>query len=288
MNAEHPAIAAAEVWSPTPVALLPGLSRLRAPNAGPMTGAGTNCYLLGNPVCAVLDPGPLDERQMAALLAVAPKLRYVFITHTHGDHSPLAPRLSVATGAELIGRHPPGDGRQDLTCQSAREPRDGEIFELESYSLAAVHTPGHASNHVCYVLNPGAVLLSGDHVLEGVTPVILPPDGDLQDYLAALRKLAAMSLESIAPGHGGLIAKPRQAIEGVIAHRLRREAKVRSVLQSLQMGRMDELVPRVYDDVPVAMHGWARLTLEAHLIKLQRDGEVQRDGDLWRFISVRG
>lgn len=278
--------ATSDAWTAAPVALLPGLRRLRAPNAGPMTGSGTNTYLLGEPISAVLDPGPVDERQLSALLAIAPRLRYVFITHTHGDHSPLAPQVAAATGAELIGRPPPLDGRQDLTCTAVREPRDDESFDLGIYSLTAVYTPGHASNHVCYVLNPGAVLLSGDHVLEGVTPVILPPDGDLQDYLTALRRLAALPLDFIGPGHGGLIAKPRAVIEGVIAHRLRREQKLRSVLQTLQQGRMDDLVPRVYDDVPVAMHGWARLTLEAHLIKLVRDGEVRRDGDLWCNVAA--
>jgi glyoxylase-like metal-dependent hydrolase (beta-lactamase superfamily II) len=182
-----------------------------------------------------------------------------------------------------VGRAPPADGRQDLTVAGAREPRDGETFDLGSCALTAVYTPGHASNHVCYVFEPGGVLLSGDHVLEGVTPVILPPDGDLQDYLASLRRLLALPLHHIAPGHGGLIPEPHRAIEGVIAHRLRREQKVRAVLQRLGAGDMDQLVAPIYDDVPVAMHGWARLTLEAHLIKLERDGECQRDGALWRY-----
>jgi glyoxylase-like metal-dependent hydrolase (beta-lactamase superfamily II) len=286
MSPVEPLAPTTACWSAAPVALLPGLQRLRAPNAGPMTGAGTNCYLLGDPVGAVLDPGPVDERQLAALLRAAPRLRYVFITHTHGDHSPLAPRLAAATGAELIGRPPPQDGRQDLTCSTAREPRDGECFDLGLFTLTAVYTPGHASNHVCYVLNPGSVLLSGDHVLEGVTPVILPPDGDLQDYVTALRRLAGLPLDFIGPGHGGLIAQPRKVIEGVIAHRLRREQKLCLVLQSLRQGRMDDLLPKVYDDVPAAMHGWARLTLEAHLIKLQRDGAVRRDGDLWLYAAA--
>jgi glyoxylase-like metal-dependent hydrolase (beta-lactamase superfamily II) len=248
-----------------------------------MTGPGTNSYLLGDPVVAVLDPGPLDDSHLAALRACSPRLRYVFITHTHGDHSPLARPLAEASGAQLIGRPPPADGRQDLTTTGAREPRDGERFDLGSVSLTAIYTPGHASNHVCYLLEPGGVLLSGDHVLDGVTPVILPPDGDLQDYLASLRRLLALPLQFIGPGHGDLIPQPQRVIEGVIAHRLRREQKLRGVLQRLGAGSLDELVLPVYDDVPAAMHVWARLTLEAHLIKLQRDGECVREGAIWRY-----
>jgi glyoxylase-like metal-dependent hydrolase (beta-lactamase superfamily II) len=215
---------------------MPGLRRLRAPNAGPMTGLGTNTYLLGDPIVAVLDPGPLDESHRVALLAAAPQLRFIFLTHTHSDHSPLAKALAEASGAQVVGRPPPNDGRQDLTAQGAREPRDGERFDLGSSSLTAVYTPGHASNHVCYVFEPGGVLLSGDHVLEGVTPVILPPDGDLRHYLDSLRRLLALPLQRIGPGHGGLIADPRRVIEAVIAHRLEREQKVRAVLQRLNCG----------------------------------------------------
>jgi glyoxylase-like metal-dependent hydrolase (beta-lactamase superfamily II) len=267
-----------------PETLLTGLRRLRAPNAGPMTGPGTNTFLLGEPIVAVVDPGPVIAAHLTALCAAAPRLRYVFVTHTHGDHSPLARPLAEATGAQLIGRRAPDDGRQDLSTRGAREPADGERFELGSFSLTAIHTPGHASNHVCYLLEPGGVLLSGDHVLDGVTPVILPPDGDLLDYLNSLRRLLTLPLQHVAPGHGELIHQPRQVIEGVIAHRLRREQKVRGVLRRLGSGDLGQLVTPVYDDVPVAMHGWARLTLEAHLIKLERDGECRRDGEVWRSM----
>lgn len=248
-----------------------------------MTGPGTNSYLLGEPVAAVLDPGPADAGHLAALLAQAPRLQFVFVTHTHADHSPLARQLAAATGAELVGRPPPADGRQDLSTVGAREPGDGERFALGSFSLTAVHTPGHASNHVCYVWEPGGVLLSGDHVLDGVTPVILPPDGDLQQYLASLRRLLVLPLAHIAPGHGELIARPHDVINAVIAHRLKREQKVRAALKTLGAGSIDELVVRIYDDVPVAMHAWARLTLEANLIKLEREGECSRDGAVWRY-----
>ncbi len=269
--------------APAAEKLTPGLMRLRAPNAGPMTGPGTNTYLLGDPVSAVVDPGPVDGGHYAALLALAPQLQFVFVTHTHADHSPLARQLAAATGAELVGRPPPADGRQDLSTVGAREPRDGEQFLLDTLSLTAVYTPGHASNHVCYVLNPGGVLLSGDHVLDGVTPVILPPDGDLQQYLASLRRLLALPLRHIAPGHGDLIPEPHKIIEAVIEHRLKRERKVRAALKLLGAGNIDQLVTRVYDDVPVAMHVWARLTLEANLIKLEREGECTRDGAVWRY-----
>jgi glyoxylase-like metal-dependent hydrolase (beta-lactamase superfamily II) len=261
-----------------------GLARLIAPNASVMTGPGTNTYLLGDPFSAVLDPGPDDAQHFSALLAAVPRLEYVFVTHTHTDHSPLATKLARATGAQLVGRHPPRDGRQDTSFVPDVEPTEHQRFDLGSMMLQAVFTPGHASNHVCYLLEPGAVLLSGDHILDGVTPVILAPDGDMRDYLASLRRLLAMPLLAIAPGHGRLLGDPSRVIGGVIEHRLQREAKVRRALSQVRGGTLDALLEFVYDDVPVAMHRWARLTLEAHLIKLQRDGDCRCVEGRW-FLS---
>ena len=262
-----------------PVSLAPGVCRIVAPNAGMMTGPGTNSYLLGLREIAVLDPGPDLEAHLQALLRAAQGLiRWVVVTHTHPDHSPLAARLAAHTGARLIGLAPPGDGRQDLTFKPDQVPRDGERLQLGDLALTAIHTPGHASNCVCYLLEQERLLFTGDHVLEGVSPVILPPDGDMSAYLDSLDKLARRDFERIAPGHGGVLDGGKSVLVWLREHRLARE---RQVLQQLARApaTLEELTPAVYADVPADRHKWAKFTLEAHLIKLSRDGRaVLRDG----------
>jgi glyoxylase-like metal-dependent hydrolase (beta-lactamase superfamily II) len=265
------------------VALGRSVRRIIAPNAGLMTGPGTNTYLIGQAEVAVLDPGPDDARHLDAILTSAgPVIRWVIVTHTHPDHSPLAKRLAERTGARLVGLPPPADGRQDATFVPQHRPRDGEPLVLGECRLVAIHTPGHASNCVCYLLQDERLLFTGDHVLEGVTPVILPPDGDMAAYLHSIGKLEALDFERIAPGHGDIIGRGKAVLKALRAHRLAREAKVLRSLQSLNAATLDELTPVVYDDVPADRHRWARLTLEAHLIKLARDSRVSVCGGLWR------
>lgn len=262
--------------------------RVVAGNAGMMTGPGTNTYLLGDAQLAVLDPGPADEAHLRAILGaagVAP-IRWILTTHTHPDHSPLAKLLAQHSGAELIGLPPPGDGRQDLSFAPRRVPRDGEELALGGLRLRAIHTPGHASNCVCYLLESARMLFSGDHVLEGVTPVILPPDGDMGHYLDSIDKLQPLPFERIAPGHGGVIEDGKTMLAMLRKHRLQREAKVISALRAMGPADLEALTPRVYDDVPVERHGWAKLTLEAHLLKLLRERRVARDGADWRLLGT--
>jgi glyoxylase-like metal-dependent hydrolase (beta-lactamase superfamily II) len=258
--------------------------RIVAGNAGLMTGPGTNTYLLGEREVAVVDPGPLDERHLDALLAAAgPLIRWVLVTHTHRDHSPLAAELARRTGAQVIGLPPPRDGRQDESFAPARVPRDGETLMLGDVGVTVIHTPGHASNCVCYLL-PSGLLITGDHVLEGVSPVILPPDGDMAAYLESIDKLFAYGFEQIAPGHGDLMDGAKQALVALRAHRIAREDKVLRKLRDLKSAGIATLTPAVYDDVPEERHTWARLTLEAHLIKLSREGRaLERDG-IWQAI----
>ena len=263
------------------VTLAPGVRRVRAPNAGMMTGSGTNTYLLGEREVTVIDPGPDDATHLRNILSAAgPQIRWVAVTHTHRDHSPLATELARLTGARLIGLPPPADGRQDERFQPQHQPRDGEILALGEIALTAIHTPGHASNCVCYLESRERLLFTGDHVLGGVSPVILPPDGEMAAYLHSLEKLGGYDFERIAPGHGEILEGGKQVIEELRAHRLARESKV---LRSIGEGAtLDELTPKVYDDVPVERHEWAKLTLRAHLIKLEREGRISERSGVFR------
>jgi len=265
------------------IALGRGLRRIVAGNAGMMTGPGTNTYLLGEREVAVVDPGPDDARHLEAILAAAgANIRWVLATHTHRDHSPLVAELARRTGAQVIGLPPPRDGRQDETFIPQYIPRDAERLALGDCELIAIHTPGHASNCICYLMERERLLITGDHVLEGVSPVILPPDGDMSAYLHSLEKLFSHGFEQIAPGHGDIMQQGKKVIEALRAHRLAREDKVLRSLEALTAAGLDALTPIVYDDVPVDRHQWARLTLEAHLIKLVRDGRVTERNGIWQ------
>lgn len=265
------------------VPIAPGVARLVAPNASPLTGPGTNCYLLGEPVRAVIDPGPADAAHLAAIRAAAPALDAIIVTHSHPDHSPAARPLAAATGAPIIGLPAPADGRQDTSYMPDRQPVRNECIVIAGtgLTLRAIDTPGHASNHVCYLLEERGLLFSGDHVLDGVTPVILAPDGDMAAYLDSLRRLLGYALRAIAPGHGRVLPEPQRVIEGVIAHREQREAKVVAVLGRLCTATPEELLAGVYDDVSPALHWLARFSLQAHLIKLETEGRCHRHDDHW-------
>ncbi len=269
------------------VPLTAGVRRIVAPNAGLMTGPGTNTYLLGTREIAVLDPGPNDAAHLQAILrACEAPIRWVAVTHTHADHSPLARILAERTGARLIGLAPPADGRQDETFVPEHLPADGERLQLGGVAVTAIRTPGHASNCLCYLLESERLLFTGDHVLEGVSPVILPPDGDMSAYMQSLEKLHAYDFERIAPGHGSVIEDAKRALDMLKRHRLARESKVLNALRRMGAATLDRLTPAVYDDVPAERHSWARLTLEAHLIKLARDGRVIVYEGSWRVLGA--
>ncbi len=268
----------------TPETLTPGLQRLVVPNAGPMTGPGTNTYLLGQGEVWVIDPGPaLPEHGEALLAAIAGRpVGGIVVTHTHGDHSPLAAWLHDRTGAPRIGRLARHAAYQDPTFLPEIVPEDGYVLETDVGEVQLLATPGHASNHLCVWWPAGGVLFTGDHVLQGVTPVILPPDGDMGEYLASLARLQPLPLRAIAPGHGGLITDPHANLAALVAHRLKREAKVLAALSAVAaqgLVPLEELLPVAYDDVPVAMHGWARYSLLAHLLKLASEGRALCAGE---------
>jgi glyoxylase-like metal-dependent hydrolase (beta-lactamase superfamily II) len=256
-----------------------------AGNPGLLTGAGTNTYLLGERDIAVLDPGPDDADHLRNILDAERSIRWIIVTHTHRDHSPLAAALARITGARLIGLPPPTDGRQDESFRPDVLPRDGETLELGDLALTAIHTPGHASNCVCYLYQ--RLLFTGDHVLGGVSPVILPPDGDMAAYLSSLNKLHAYDFERIAPGHGDVLPDGKGVLSKLHAHRMAREHKVLRCLGGSggRAATLDRLTPAVYDDVAADRHSWAKLTLEAHLRKLANEGRVAEHGGVWRLLG---
>lgn len=258
--------------------------RVTAPNPGVMTGPGTNSYIIGRDDLALIDPGPESASHLSVLLeAVQDRLRWILCTHTHLDHSPGALALRAATGAEVFGfPTTPDDGRQDRTFVPDQVLGDGDIVDCGYFSLCAVHTPGHASNHLCYLLEEQRLLFTGDHVMQGSTVVISPPDGDMAAYLGSLERLILLPLAALAPGHGHIIEAPYEEVCSVIAHRLKRERTVLDAFNRKDPATLDELLPLVYDDVSQRLHPVARRSLHAHLIKLAREERVAETGGLWK------
>jgi len=258
------------------VVLSSRVRRIVAPNPGPMTGPGTNTYIVGESDLVVVDPGPAIPSHVAAILdCVGDRLRYIACTHTHPDHSPAAALLAEATGAPLVGRVTADDRHQDLTFQPAAQIADDDCISGEGWTLRAIRTPGHVDNHVCYLLQEEGMVFAGDHIMNGSTVVIVPPGGNMAHYIASLRRLLNYDVQVVAPGHGDLIADCRGEVEKLVRHRLMREAKVASALSDTPQS-LDGLVVKVYDDVDPAMHEWAKLSLLAHLIKLEGEERARQ------------
>lgn len=260
--------------------------RVTAGNGSAMTGPGTNTYLVGgggSSGWAVIDPGPALDGHVEAILAAAPgPITRILVTHTHTDHSPATLALKARTQAVVHGLAPRYREWQDTTFAADVTLTGGERIPLAPHThLAVIHTPGHAGNHLCYLLEEEKLLFTGDHVMQASTVVINPPDGDMAAYIASLRSLLDLDLEWLAPGHGFLMAQPRAAIEAIIAHRLKREGKVVGALQAHGPATLVDLLPVVYADVPQRMHPMALRSLTAHLLKLRDDGRAVEDEGVW-------
>lgn len=266
------------------VTLAKGVRRLIAPNAGMMTGPGTNTYLLGERHIAVIDPGPAIDTHIQQIIdvAAAPVL-WILVTHTHPDHSPAAMALATATGAEVLGIPAPQGRHQDSTFSPDRILADRDVFSTDEFELEVVHTPGHASNHLCYLHTDCRWLFTGDHIINGSTVVIDPPDGSMSDYIQSLQKLRSMAIDALAPGHGAVLENVEEALNWIISHRLEREAKVVEKLAAHPATSLAELVVHVYDDVNASLHSLAERSLLAHLLKLELDGRAMQHENRWHL-----
>ena len=267
----------AEVPQPRPIvpgvasALSPLVRRIVADNPGPMTGPGTNTYLVGIDEIVVIDPGPADPEHLDAIAGCGgDRIRWIACTHTHIDHFPGVAGLRERTGAEVLAF----DARDGLVIDRALG--DGDPIEATEFVLRAVHTPGHASNHLCYLLEQERMLFSGDHIMDGSTVVIRPPDGDMAAYLEQLERLKAWRprLRSIAPGHGHLIEQPIAKIDEYLDHRRTREGQV---LRCVQSGttKVSQIVEQLYPDLIEELVPMAEGTVWAHLLHLKELGKVQ-------------
>ena len=268
--------------SEQPVALLKNVHRLTAPNPGVMTGPGTNTYWVGDPLSGfvVIDPGPADSAHLERIWrATGGQIRMIVCTHSHADHSPGAKPLQSLCKAQT-GGVPPILGLSSASTANAQsqfkpdlELEHGEILRVGEHSLKVLHTPGHAANHVCLALLEDGLLFTGDHVLNGSTTVVNPPDGSMNDYLDSLDLLAhecqAHQLAFILPAHGYVLGFASQAIAQLKAHRLKREAKVIAAMQALPHGSLTDWVAHAYDDVPERLWPVAARSLQAHVERIQ-------------------
>jgi glyoxylase-like metal-dependent hydrolase (beta-lactamase superfamily II) len=270
----------------------PGVRRVLANNPGPFTFKGTVSYIIGRGQVAIVDPGPLDEAHIAALLSAVrgETVTHIFVTHTHRDHSPAVPAIKAATGALVlaegphraarplnVGEAPRLDASNDTDFRPDRALADGEIVTGKGFTIEAVTTPGHTANHMAFVFREGNLLFSGDHVMAWSTPVVAPPDGAMSDYMASLQKLAKRSEPIYLPGHGGAVRDAPAFVQHYIRHREGREA---SILHRLAKGEADipTIVRAIYIGLDPRLIKAAGLSVLAHLEDLTTRGLVETDG----------
>ena len=261
------------------VELSPLVRRITAGNGSVFTGPGTNTYLVGKEEVTVIDPGPAMQEHIDVITAAAPNIKQILVTHTHPDHSPGVRLLKENLDIPAYGMLTNSSKNQDQTFSPERILDDGEVFQEEEFSIEVVHTPGHASNHLCFILKEEKLIFTGDHIMNGSTVVIGPPDGNMKQYIQSLEKLKDYDIEKIAPGHGELLENPHEVADWIINHRLEREKKVFQALQEATKGTPDTLVEKVYDDVDSSLFPIAKASLLAHLIKLEEDQLIYSSGE---------
>ena len=268
----------------------PLIRRVLAPNPGPFTFTGTCTYIIGRGEVAILDPGPDNAAHVAALVDATKgeRVDHIIITHTHRDHAPASRALQQATGAAIVGcrpyepRHANAqasglDAAHDTDYRPARILAETDTIEGPGFTLAAIATPGHASNHLAFALREENALFSGDHVMGWSTSIVAPPDGSMSDYMDSLEKLRTRSENIYWPGHGGPVREPQRYLRALIHHRHQREA---AILTRLNAGDrlIAEMVERIYEGLDPRLKGAAALSVLAHLEDLVARSVVRVDG----------
>ena len=253
------------------------IKKITANNGGIFTGKGTNTYLIGKEDITLIDPGPNIPEHIDKILSVGKnKIKRILVTHTHTDHSPAALPISKKLNIPMFGRLVDRESQwEDETFIPDNVLSHGDEILTDEYSLETIHTPGHASNHLCFYIKEIKCLLTGDHIMDGSTVVIAPPDGNMTEYINSLRLLKKYEINYFAPGHGNIMKEPTKTINSKISHRLARESKVFRCVEKKQNSNIDQLLLLVYDDVPEMLHPIAKMSLLAHLIKLEEDGKLK-------------
>ncbi|WRP29385.1 MBL fold metallo-hydrolase [Sphingomonas sp. LY54] len=272
----------------------PLVRRVLAPNPSAFTYSGTQTFIVGTGAVAVIDPGPDLPEHVEALLAALKDetIAAILCTHTHRDHSPAAALLQAATGAPIIGcaaltmddEGPRADAAFDAEYLPDRVLADGEGLEGEGWTLEAVATPGHTSNHLCFALPESGALFSGDHVMGWSTTIVSPPDGDMADYMESLEKLQARDDRIYYPAHGPAIERPKRLVRGMIGHRRQREGQILRRLRE-GSGFIPDMVASMYKGIDPRLHGAAGRSVLAHLIDLETRGLVARQGEGWSLAA---
>lgn len=267
----------------------PRIRRVIAENPGPFTYLGTGVYIVGNGEVAVIDPGPVIDAHFEAIKAAVAgeRITHVFTTHTHLDHSPLAHPLAAWAGCKVYGRPDPNVAHAEVSLEEDGETgfkpdvlvNDGDVFSGPDWTLEAITTPGHMSNHVCYALKEENALFSGDHIMGWSTTVISPPDGNMRQYFASLDKIRARGFSTLWPTHGPPVTDVAPFIDAYATHRRAREA---AIVERIRAG--DTLIPDmvkvIYKDVDKRLHAPAAHSVLAHVIQLVEEGRVIADGPL--------
>lgn len=269
--------------------LSPLVTRVLAPNPSPFTYTGTQTYLVGTRDLAVIDPGPAEDTHLAALLAAIGDrpVRAILCTHTHRDHSPAAAPLAARTGAPIIGcapltledDGPRADAAFDPDYAPDRVLADGEQVQGEGWTLSALATPGHTSNHLCFALAEEKALFTGDHVMGWSTTVVSPPDGDMTAYLLSLERLIGRDDAIYYPAHGEAITQPQRLARGTLGHRRMREGQILRHLEREGPSLIPDMVALMYAGIDPRLHGAAGRSVLAHLIDLEKRGLVKREKD---------
>src|SRR5699024_6036741 len=257
-------------------------------NPGPMTGPGTNTYLVGDATAvAVIDPGVDDPAHLDAIEAQAPgPIRDILITHKHPDHTGGAAALSARTGAPVRAHATRLTDVYDPAFRADAAIATGEVIDCGGHALQAIHTPGHTSDHLCFLLQGSGLLFAGDTIMAGVTVVIIPPDGDMRAYFDTLARLRELGIRRIAPGHGHVLEDPDAEIDAITEHRRQREAQIRRMLAD-GPASVAELAARIYPDVPETLRGMAQSQLTAHLRKLAAEQQAQwLDDARWQLVTT--